>query len=91
MTKPTDKMHRIRVEVTHELSTEALQGLWAYWKDEPFKLREAIALARELLSNNPEIEVQIHEGLNRLHVECPRCGSQTCRGECESNGVVQEP
>ena len=59
------KSYRVRVAVTHVLTEEALRGLWRYRRGNlgGFSVRKAIALARELLSDNPELEVQISEGL----------------------------
>jgi hypothetical protein len=66
---PTEKTYRIRVEKTHTLTEEALRGLWQYHKEGPFSVRKAIDLARNLLNDNPEIEIQISEGLRMLEVD----------------------
>lgn len=57
---------KIRVAKTHKVSELALQGLWAYWRDEKYDEKEAIKLFRRLMSENPEVDVQIGEGQYNL-------------------------
>jgi len=56
-------IYKVKVETTHAFSLEALQALWTYHRSgEPFGLRKAMTLARQLLSTNPEMDEQILEG-----------------------------
>ncbi len=56
------KIHKVKVQVTHQISNEALRAFWAYHRSEPFTVGAALALYRQVQRENPEVETQINEG-----------------------------
>lgn len=93
----SEKTYKVRVETTHRLTERALRGLWRYHRPGvEFSLPSALGLARKLLSDNPELETQIHEGreaLEREKIEATqpitRCQASRGDGECNDRRCPQ--
>lgn len=60
-------LHRVLIKRTVQIDNESLRAFWAYHRgDDPFSIRKALSLFRDVLGENPDVDMQIIEGRERL-------------------------